>query len=135
MNKATDIRLETENKWVPDGLYKQCQLIKNPKVFYIGMQNQLWTMNMFQLQGFYARDVINGEISIPTIEEMKKSYEDEAAEEAKLATLQDMVHFQAKYVNHLTQITNSDNCDTTGNTVILKSDCIYTFSHLFEMAG
>ena len=40
-------------------------------MFYIGMQDQYYTFNMFDAQAWWVRDVILGKISLPgTIEEM-----------------------------------------------------------------
>ena len=69
----------------------------NPKVFYMGMQDQFFTFSMFQLQGFFARDVINGKISIPDKEAMQESFEAERELEAKLASDEDMIRFQVGY--------------------------------------
>ena len=38
------------NAFVPNGLYKQCISIHNPKLFFMGMQNLAYTNSMFQLQ-------------------------------------------------------------------------------------
>ena len=53
--KSDDLKLKTKNRMVPDALYNQCHFIENPRVFYAGMQDQYFTMSMFQLQGFYMR--------------------------------------------------------------------------------
>ena len=39
------------NIMVPNGLYKQCISISNPKLWFIGMQNLVYSSPMFQLQG------------------------------------------------------------------------------------
>ena len=38
------------NILVPNGLYKQCISMKNEKVWFIGMQNLVYSAPMFQLQ-------------------------------------------------------------------------------------
>ena len=50
-----DILLKTGNSFFPDNLYQQCVLLKNPKVFYVGMQDQALSMVLFQHQGYYIR--------------------------------------------------------------------------------
>merc|ERR1711990_716891 len=107
------LKLKTNNRFVPNDLYKQTVLINNNQVFYVGMQNQFFTMSMFQLQGFYIRDLINKKISLPNRDEMIKSYQIESEEESKLVTYEDMIRFQAKYVNMMADITNEDRCDST----------------------
>ena len=52
---AEDIRLKTENSFCPENLYQQCVLLKNPKVFYMGMANQALSMTVFQHQSFCIR--------------------------------------------------------------------------------
>ena len=52
---AEDLRLETRNSFFPENLYQQCVLLKNPKVFYVGMQDQALSMVVFQQQGYYIR--------------------------------------------------------------------------------
>ena len=54
---SEDILLKTENSFCPENLYQQCVLLKNPKVFYMGMANQALSMTIFQHQSFYIRGV------------------------------------------------------------------------------
>ena len=61
-----DLRLKTANRLWPLGLYKGVVWEKNPKLFYIGMQDQFYTFNMFDAQAWYARDVIMGRIKLPS---------------------------------------------------------------------
>jgi trimethylamine monooxygenase len=42
---------------------------KNPKIHYLGMQDQCFTFNMFDLMAWFSRDVILGKIEIPSTEE------------------------------------------------------------------
>ena len=54
----------------PLGLYKGVVWEKNPQLFYIGMQDQFYTFNMFDAQAWFARDVIMGRIKLPSAEAM-----------------------------------------------------------------
>ena len=56
---SDELTLKTKNRLVPDGLYKQCVFMNNPKVFYLGMQDQFFTFSMFQLQGFFVRGKVH----------------------------------------------------------------------------
>ena len=38
----------------------------NPQLFYLGMQDQFYTFNMFDAQAWFARDVILGRIELPS---------------------------------------------------------------------
>ena len=59
------LRLRTENRLWPLGLYKGLVWENNPKLFYIGMQDQFYTFNMFDAQAWWARDVMMGRIKLP----------------------------------------------------------------------
>ena len=61
-----DLKLKTDNRMWPLGLYKGVVWEKNPALFYIGMQDQFYTFNMFDAQAWYARDVILGRIKLPS---------------------------------------------------------------------
>ena len=61
---SEDILLKTENSFCPENLYQQCVLLKNPKVFYMGMANQALSMTIFQHQSFYIRGMTHNKDSI-----------------------------------------------------------------------
>ena len=68
---AEDLKLRTGNRmWTPD-LYQGVVWQDNPKVMYLGMQDQYYTFNMFDVQAWYARDVIMGRIQLPSKDEMQ----------------------------------------------------------------
>ena len=60
-----DLRLKTANRLWSDSLYKGVVYEDNPQLFYIGMQDQFYTFNMFDAQAWWARDVIMGRIELP----------------------------------------------------------------------
>ena len=70
---AEDLRLKTTNRLWPLGLYKGVVWEENPRLHYIGMQDQFYTFNMFDAQAWYARDVILGRIKLPKLDAMKKN--------------------------------------------------------------
>lgn len=59
------LRLRTANRLATSDLYKGIVWVPNPKLFYLGMQDQWYTFNMFDAQAWYARDVMMGRISVP----------------------------------------------------------------------
>ena len=61
----SELRLECPNVLATPDLYKGVAYIHNPKVFYLGMQDQWYTFNMFDAQAWWVRDAIMGRISIP----------------------------------------------------------------------
>jgi len=128
---SEELRLKTRNRMVPDDMFNQCQFIENPRVFYAGMQDQYFTMSMFQLQGFYMRDVIAGKIPIPSKEEMKKSLEAEFAEEATLDDEEKMIKFQGRYCDRLAELTGETKVSGQGDILCVwehhKVDGITTY--------
>ncbi|TGV74147.1 NAD(P)/FAD-dependent oxidoreductase, partial [Mesorhizobium sp. M00.F.Ca.ET.158.01.1.1] len=60
-----DLKLKTANRMWPLDLYEGVVWEKNPKLSYIGMQDQFYTFNMFDAQAWFARDVIIGRIKLP----------------------------------------------------------------------
>ena len=67
-----ELKLRTHNRMHPPHLYKGIFWIDNPKLIYLGMQDQFYTFSMFDAQAWYARDVILGRIKLPSKEEMAK---------------------------------------------------------------
>jgi trimethylamine monooxygenase len=55
-----DLRLKTANRLAAADLYKGVAWVHNPKLFYIGMQDQWFTFNMFDAQAWWVRDAIMG---------------------------------------------------------------------------
>ena len=46
------------NIFVPNGLYKQCVSMKNEKLWFIGMQNVVYSSSMFQLQEIWNNKIL-----------------------------------------------------------------------------
>ncbi len=61
-----ELRLKTDNRLYPLGLYKGVVWEKNMGLFYLGMQDQYYTFNMFDAQAWYVRDVILGRLALPS---------------------------------------------------------------------
>jgi trimethylamine monooxygenase len=61
-----DLRLKTANRLATADLYKGVVWVHNPKLFYLGMQDQWFTFNMFDAQAWWVRDAIMGKIAVPT---------------------------------------------------------------------
>ena len=96
-----NLRLATHNRLYPGTLYKGVVWIVNPKVIYLGMQDQYYTFSMFDAQAWYAREVILGRIELPSASEMAadaKNWQDR--EEALEDPIQD-IDFQTDYCKDL----------------------------------
>ncbi len=108
------LRLKTNNILYPLGLYKGVVWEKNPKLLYLGMQDQWYTFNMFDAQAWYARDVILGRIELPSLEEMqshtKKWHELETAQDDAAYA----IDFQGEYTQMLIDETDYPDFDIKG---------------------
>ncbi|TGV57612.1 NAD(P)/FAD-dependent oxidoreductase, partial [Mesorhizobium sp. M2D.F.Ca.ET.160.01.1.1] len=62
---SDDLRRRTANRLATADLYKGAVYVHNPALFYLGMQDQWYTFNMFDAQAWWARDVILCRIKLP----------------------------------------------------------------------
>ena len=76
-----DLRLQTANRLASADLYKGVAYVPEPNLFYLGMQDQWFTFNMFDAQAWYVRDVIMGRITMPDLEARKADVVDRVARE------------------------------------------------------
>jgi len=109
------LRLCTANRLWCDSLHEGVIWPTNPRMMYLGMQDQWFTFNMFDAQAWYARDVILGRIKLPDQVTMEKEWTKmRAAEEALEATDEANIRFQADYVKHLIEMTDYPMFDIEG---------------------
>jgi trimethylamine monooxygenase len=101
-----ELRLKTNNRLWPLSLYKGVIWENNPKLIYLGMQDQYYTFNMFDAQAWYARDVMLGRISLPSYEEMHADSAKWREREDALETAADGIDFQCAYVRELIDLTD-----------------------------
>lgn len=95
------LRLRTANRLATADLYKGVVWAHNPKLFYLGMQDQWYTFNMFDAQAWYARDVMMGRISVPDQAAMLKDVDERVAAEDQNADDYDCIRYQGDYVREL----------------------------------
>lgn len=100
------LRLKTNNILYPLGLYKGVAWEKNPKLFYLGMQDQWYSFNMFDAQAWYARDIILGKIALPSYAQMLADTQKWHDEEKTLADAAAMFKFQGDYIMQLIEATD-----------------------------
>ncbi|MCM2474275.1 NAD(P)/FAD-dependent oxidoreductase [Rhizobium sp. CG5] len=105
------LRLITANRMWADMLYKGVQFEKNPKLFYIGMQDQFYTFNMFDAQAWYVRDIIMGRITLPPQAELQADFDTWRAREETLEDAEQMIWFQGDYVQELIDATDYPSFD------------------------
>ena len=102
-----DLRLKTANRLWCDELHEGIVWPHNPKMMYIGMQDQWFTFNMFDAQAWYARDVILGRIKLPGKEEMLKQWSHwRKMEEAIEPTDEANMRYQGDYTKRLLGMTD-----------------------------
>ena len=97
-----DLRLKTANRLATADLYKGVAWVHNPKLFYLGMQDQWFTFNMFDAQAWWVRDAIMGRIAIPADKAvLLKDVADRVAGEDAGKDAHDAIHYQGDYVKEL----------------------------------
>jgi len=119
-----DLRLETGNRLWPLGLYKGVVWEDNPKLMYLGMQDQFYTFNMFDVQAWYARDVIMGRVQLPSRETMRQDSQAWRAREEKLAGDEQLIRFQGDNIRDLLAETDYPDFDVHG-----MDDTFVTWEH------
>jgi trimethylamine monooxygenase len=100
------LTLTTSNNLYPGGLYKGVVWTANPKLLYLGMQDQFYTFNMFDPQAFFARDVVLGRIDLPTSDVMAADMAGWLTRLSALETPLEQIDFQTDYVRDLMTFTD-----------------------------
>jgi trimethylamine monooxygenase len=111
-----DLRLKTANRLATADLWKGVVWVHNPRMFYLGMQDQWYTFNMFDAQAWYVRDIIAGRIQVP--DSLEKRLDDVAARvEAEDALPDDYaaIAYQGAYVQELIDETDYPSFDIEGS--------------------
>ncbi|WP_315926518.1 NAD(P)/FAD-dependent oxidoreductase [Mesorhizobium sp. SP-1A] len=110
-----DLRLRTANRLATADLYKGVAYVHNPAMFYIGMQDQWFTFNMFDAQAWWARDVILGRIKLPASKaELVADVEDRVAREDAGKDDYEAIKYQGDYVKELISETDYPSFDVDG---------------------
>ncbi|MBL9046928.1 MAG: NAD(P)/FAD-dependent oxidoreductase [Tabrizicola sp.] len=110
-----DLRLKTANRLATADLYKGVAWVHNPKLFFLGMQDQWFTFNMFDAQAWWVRDVIMGRIKVPADKAvLLKDVADRIAGEDAGQDAHDAIHYQGDYVKELIAETDYPSFDVDG---------------------
>lgn len=122
---AESIRLKCTNRlWTPS-LYQGVALESNPHLYFIGMQDQFYTFNMFDAQAWWARDVILGKIEIPATLAARQAHSAPwAAREEGLNGDKEMIWFQGDYVKQLIEQTDYPDFNIEG-----VNECFMEWEH------
>ena len=110
------LRLRTKNRLATADLYKGVAWVKNPKLFYLGMQDQWYTFNMFDAQAWYVRDVIMGRLAVPGSQaERAADVVARVAAEDAVADGYEAIAYQGDYVQELIDLTDYPSFDIPGS--------------------
>ncbi len=110
-----DLRLKTANRLATADLYKGVVWVHNSKLFYLGMQDQWFTFNMFDAQSWWVRDAIMGKLEIPTdtatllADVAERETREEASDDTKYP-----IKYQGDYVKELIAETDYPSFDVDG---------------------
>ena len=115
-----ELALTTHNRLYPEGLYKGIVSLANPKLIFLGMQDQYYTFNMFDAQAWYARDLMLGRIKLPTNEAMLTDSKKWVNREEQANNPYDEIDFQAAYILDLLELSDYPAFDVTGVAEIFK---------------
>ena len=111
---AEDLRLRTANRLATADLFKGVAYVANPDLFYIGMQDQWFTFNMFDAQAWWVRDVIMDRITIPDRAKMEADVLDRIAREDAGEDDYDAIWYQGDYIKELIDETDYPSFDVEG---------------------
>lgn len=108
-----ELALDSPNCVYPAGLYKGTVWQRNPRLFYVGAQDQWFTFNMFDAQAWYVRDVILGSVSVPDAASRQADIDDWLRRADALNSAEDEIRFQGAYVRDLIDRTDYPEFDVT----------------------
>ncbi|MFT6224636.1 MAG: trimethylamine monooxygenase [Paracoccaceae bacterium] len=118
---AEELRLKTANRLATTDLYKGVAFVGNPALFYLGMQDQWFTFNMFDAQAWWARDVIMGRIAMPDQTAMRADIDDRIAREDAGTDDYDAIWYQGDYIKELVAETDYPSFDVEGACAAFKA--------------
>jgi len=108
------LRLRATNRLATADLYKGLVWANNPQLFYLGMQDQWYTFNMFDAQAWYARDIILDKIKVPSADAMAADVIARVAAEDALEDDYGAIRYQGDYVKELIADTDYPSFDIDG---------------------
>jgi len=102
----SDLALDSPNNLYPDTLYRGVVSEANNRLFYLGAQDQWFTFNMFDAQAWFVRDVILGEVPLPSPEAQRRHMDAWLERFGELSGAADEIRFQADYIRDLIELTD-----------------------------
>lgn len=116
-----ELRLKTANVLASNDLYKGTTYVHEPNLFYLGMQDQWFTFNMFDAQAWWVRDVIMDRIKLPNKAAMIADVEARKAAEAALEDDYACIWYQGDYTKELIDETDYPSFDVEGACQAFKA--------------
>lgn len=101
-----ELRLKTNNRLWPLGLYEGVVFTANPRLMYLGMQDLWYSFNMFDAQAWLVRDIILDRITLPGKEEMDRVNRHWRQKEEEIKTDADAFSYQGAYIKRLIKQTD-----------------------------
>ncbi|WP_192596577.1 NAD(P)-binding domain-containing protein [Nesterenkonia lutea] len=101
-----ELRLRTANTLYPDRLYKGVAAEETPHLYFLGMQDQWFTFNMFDAQAWLVRDMILDRFAIPAAEVRRRDIQRWLNRMHAIETVREDVEFQADYIRDLIELTD-----------------------------
>ena len=88
----------------------------NPKLFFLGMQDQWFTFNMFDAQAWWVRDVVMGRIAVPADKAVlaEGCGRPNCSMKMRGQDAHDAIHYQGDYVKELIAETDYPSFDVDG---------------------
>ncbi|KAI6654018.1 Potassium transporter [Oopsacas minuta] len=96
-----NLRLKTENTDCCPDLYKGVVWKKNHKLFYLGMQNQYYTITLFDTQAWFVRDVILGTFCLPSERDIQKEIDTFRLKADKLSSPSEQIDYHTDYMKDI----------------------------------
>ncbi len=115
-----NLRLKTRNCLYPDHLYKGVVFNHNPRLLFLGMQDQYYTFNMFDAQAWFARDYMLGRVDLPSKKQRTTDIKYWMDNEAETVTGEEHVDFQTNYIKDLMTFTDYPQFDLDKVALMFK---------------
>jgi trimethylamine monooxygenase len=100
---SEQLHLRTANRLATNDLFNGVVFVHNPHLFFVGMQDQWFSFNMFDLQAWYARDVILGKIAVPKDKAVLLA---DVARRVAAEDVADPIVYQGEYLKELQKQTD-----------------------------
>ncbi|GAA1821682.1 NAD(P)/FAD-dependent oxidoreductase [Nesterenkonia flava] len=108
---APELRLVTANTLYPDGLYKGVVFEGARDLYFLGMQDQWFTFNMFDAQAWFVRDLILQRAVLPDPQSQRRDIQTWLTRLKSVQSVREDVQFQADYIADLIELTDYPSFD------------------------